>query len=341
MLRAVPRFSAILIGFTFLMVLRLAAQDTPAAPPATPPANPATTQPEGQTALKFKVIDLAGDVRAARVGESKYEKVKVGDEFPDNTKILTGSHSSVKFQIGDEEPYSCLMVESAGLCVISEAYKTLDTKKVRVGVGYGRVRAGVAEGGLKSDFTVDSPVATLSKRGTWGFTLFYERASDVFEIGLTDRGLVEAVRNTARDRREVRPGEHVTNAMRLWLDESKFKNVPVADVLGQSDILIAFNRLQTDGLGITGPGQGRDVFINLSDARAVGDFRSLIDRLGVQPAQMGQGQLRSEGFFGTGRGDDLLEVLIRENDPLAKSGGARPGRYTFRRDALADWRSRH
>lgn len=333
--RAAPRFW-VTLGFTALALGAgtVIAQDAPSAVP------PTATPPEGRATLKFKVIDVVGDVRYAQVGTTKYEKSKVGDEYPEMTKVLTGSHSSVKFQIGDEEPYSCLMIESAGLCVISEAYKTQDTKKVRVGVGYGRVRAGVAEGGLKSDFIVDSPVATLSKRGTWGFTLFYERATDVYEIGLTDRGLVEAIRSLSRESRELRPGEHVTNAMRLWLDESKFRNVPIADVLGQSDILIAFNRLQTDGLGITGVGQGREVFLNLNSAQAVGDFRSLLDRLGVRPASLGA-NLRSEGFFGSGRGDDLLEVLIHNNDPLAKSGGARPGRYQFRRDALADWMRRH
>ena len=55
------------------------------------------------------------------------------------------------------------------------------------------VRAGVAEGGLKSDFTIDSPVATLSKRGTWNFALYYERETERFEISLLDRGLVEAI----------------------------------------------------------------------------------------------------------------------------------------------------
>ena len=84
-------------------------------------------------------------------------------------------------------------------------------------MGYGRIRAGVAEGGLKSDFTVDSPIATLSKRGTWGFTLFYERDTDYFDIGLTDRGLVEAINKLTNERRMLNPKELVTSAMRAWL----------------------------------------------------------------------------------------------------------------------------
>ena len=215
---------------------------------------------------------------------------------------------------------------------------------MRVGVGYGRIRAGVAEGGLKSDFTVDSPVATLSKRGTWGFTLFYERDTDYFDIGLTDRGLVEAINKLTRERRTVNPKELVTSAMRMWLSQAQFeRNVSIVDILGQEDIDVAFNRLKQNGLGVLQPGGGEAVVLNLSNEMARGRFADLARR-SLPPMLLPPGTRRPaqpEGYFGTGRGDQLVEVLIETNNPLAQQGFAKPGRYKFRRAVLENWVRQH
>jgi len=315
-------------------------------PPARPVAAPATA-PAGQTGLKVKVIEMAGDVKWSPLDSKDWKPVKVGDEFPEQTQILTGLRSSAKLQIGDEEPYTVMLIDSVGRTIISEANKTADTKKVRVGVAYGRVTAGVAEGGLKSDFTVDSPVATLSKRGTWGFSLMYERGTDAFEIGLADRGLVEALNQITGERRTVQPKEAVTQAMRRWLDQARLvKNVAIVDVMGQSDVDVAFNRLQQDGLGVLNPGSGRGAVLDLSNVGAAGDFANLVERSLSNVPQVFDNQNRNpierpEGFFGTGRGDQLIEVLIDANSGLAQKGSARPGRLTFRRDALEGWLQRH
>jgi hypothetical protein len=237
-----------------------------------------------------------------------------------------------------------MLIEAVGKTILSEAYKTKDTKKVRVGVGYGRIRAGVAEGGLKSDFTVDSPVATLSKRGTWGFTLFYERDTDYFDIGLTDRGLVEAINKLTRQRRAVNPKELVTSAMRMWLSQAQFeRNVSIVDILGQGDIDVAFNRLQQNGLGVLQPGGGEAVVLNLSNEMARGRFADLARHYlpALPPPGGAQRPARPEGYFGTGRGDQLIEVLIEANNPLAQQGFAQPGRYKFRRAVLENWVRQH
>jgi hypothetical protein len=320
------------------------AQDQPPAEPAAvagQPADEQTPPADGKQPIMARVIEVRGDVKHAPLDSQDYEPCKLDDEYPERTKIITGVHSSVKLQIGDEEPYTCMLIEAVGKTVLSEAYKTADTKKVRVGVGYGRIRAGVAEGGLKSDFTVDSPVATLSKRGTWGFTLFYERDTDFFDIGLTDRGLVEAINRLTQQRRTVNPKELVTNAMRMWLDQAQFqRNVSIPDILGQGDIELAFNRLQQSGLGVLHPGEGRAVLLNLSNASARASFADAASRA-LPPQRLpidGIGQrLRAEGFFGTGRGDDLIPVMIEASNPLAQQGLAKPGRYSFRRAVLEGW----
>lgn len=49
--------------------------------------------------------------------------------------------------------------------VFSRTEQCYSTGTIRTYYGYGRLRAGCAEGGLMSDFTVDPPVCTLSVRG--------------------------------------------------------------------------------------------------------------------------------------------------------------------------------
>lgn len=332
------------VGLAWLIVSAAlaAAQTTQPAPPATP------TTPTDRTGIKARAIEVNGSVDWAPLESSEWKPVKLNDEFSEQTKFRTGVRSSLKLQIGDEEPYSCMMIDSVGKTVLSEAYKTSDTKKVRVGVGYGKVRAGVSEGGLKSDFTVDSPVATLSKRGTWGFSLYYERDTDAFEVGLTDSGLVDALSKISGDRRSVAPGQLVTQAMRRWLDQVQlFRNVPIADVLGQSDIEVAFNRLDSDGLGVTNVGSGRASVVNLRDQGTQQDFSRAIQNalltqaIGGDLNVIGGAPLRSEGFFGTGRGDQLIAFVVDARNPLASKGAMRPGTYRFRRDALEGWLKAH
>lgn len=302
----------------------------------------AATQPAAGEPIYARVIEVHGDVKHAPLDSAQWQPCRLDDRYPPQTKLLTGIRSSVKLQIGEEEPYTVLVVDSIGLTILSEAARTADTKRVRIGVGYGRVRAGVAEGGLESDFTVDSPVATLSKRGTWGFSLFYERATDSFQIALADRGLVEALNRLTSQRRQLNPGEYITEAMRAWMDEVKFQDVPIPDILGQGDIEIAYNRIDQDGLGVTDPGRGRSLLINLSNASARADFAQLLSRSlppppAVLPPPVQGPVLRPEGFFGTGRGDELIPLLIDANSALAQRGFARPGRYLLRRSAAENW----
>jgi hypothetical protein len=315
------------------------AQQRPASQPTTAPAE---TQP-----LTARVIEIHGDVQHATLDSSNWQPCKLDDEYPQETKIRTGLRSSIKLQIGRERPYTALLIESVGLTYISEAYKTTDSKRVRIGVGYGKIRAGVAEGGLKSDFTVDSPVATLSKRGTWNFGLSYERGTDRFQVFLLDQGLVDALNKLTGYRRALERGELVTQAMRRWLDQAQIlRNVPVPDILGQGDIEVAFNRIGQAGLGVTGPGQGRAVLINLSNSSASEEFARLIRRRlqplpGLPPLPGGLPRARPEGFFGTGRGDQLIDIMIDTGSSLSQNGFAKPGTYNFRRSALETWLQSH
>jgi len=310
-----------------------------------PPTTAPTTAPADRAPVSATVLEVQGDVHYAPLESTDWKPAQVGDAYPPETQIRTGIRSSIKLQIGDEEPYTALVVESAAKVVLSEAYKTSDTKRVRVGVGYGRVRAGVAEGGLKSQFTIDSPVATLSKRGTWNFGLFYERATDRFEVFLLDRGLVDVLNEITGQHRGLLPREAVTQAMRRWADEAQVRrNVPIPDLLGYGDLEVAFNRLRTDGLGVLDASGGRAVLIDLSNDLARQEFARLAEQqvpllnLGAVRPEV---RTRPEGFFGTGRGDELIRVMVESDSPLAKEGFARPGQYTFRRGAVEGWLREH
>jgi hypothetical protein len=300
-----------------------------------------TTQPAGRTPITARVLEVRGDVQHAPLDSNDFRPCQVDEEYPEQTVILTGVRSSVKFQIGDDDTYTALVIEPVSQTILSEAYKTADTKRVRIGVGYGRMRAGVAEGGLKSDFAVDCPVATLSKRGTWDFGLFYERGTDRFEMFLLDQGLVEALDKMNLQRRTLLPRELVTQAMRRWADQAQLlRNVPIQDALGQGDMEVAFNELQNSGLRVLNPEGGQAVLLDLSSSFAKQNFSELVrTQLPLAPITPGlvRTRVRPEGFFGTGRGDELVPLVIEANSPLAQKGFARPGKYTFRRSALENW----
>ena len=325
------------------------AQQQQTDPPTTPPAA-TTDQPAAevtkpapeQTPIISRVIEVRGDVQYASLGSDEWRACKVDDEYPQQTMVRTGIRSSIKLQIGDDDTYTAVVIESASKTVISEAFQSQGTKRVRVGVGYGRMRAGVVEGGLKSDFTVDSPVATLSKRGTWDFGLGYERGTDQFEIFLLDQGLVDAFNKVTGKHHAVLPREVVTQVMRRWANESQMlRNVPIPDYLGQGDIEVAFNRLRQDGLRVLDPQGGRTVLIDLSSAQAQQDFAQLaLSGLAANGGFPGHGVGRHkpvEGWFGTGRGDQLVPIMIAADSALSKKGAANEGTYRFRRSALESW----
>lgn len=329
-----------------------AAQTPPAGQSAAAPPAPATSGPADRRPVLAKVIEVRGDVQHAAIGSNDWSPCRLNEEYGEQTKIRTGLRSSIKFQIGQEPPYTALIVESVGLISLSELYKTEQTKRVRIGVGHGKIRAGVAEGGLKSEFTVDSPVATLSKRGTWNFGMAYERGTDRFEVFLLDSGLVDALHRLSGKSMELLPGQAVTEAMRAWLDEVQVReNVAVADLFGQEHMQVAFNTLDNSGLGVLGPGSGRAPLLNLSSGFAQRSFaQTLQTQLAQQGVPLPPGVLpggsnppaagpifRPEGFFGTGRGDELLEVTLDRQNELVRRGLAKPGRFLFRRSAVDGW----
>jgi hypothetical protein len=344
------REGLILLGVILGLSSPVFAQQADAAPQvdttptdATQPAAPADAQP-----IFARVIEVSGDVRYAPVDSTDWKPVELDMQLPEQTQIRTGLRSGVKFEVGSEAPFTALVIESVGKVLLSEAYRSSETKRVRIGVAYGKVRAGVAEGGLQSDFTVDTPVATLSKRGTWDFGVRYERP-DRFEFFLHEYGLIDVLNRLTGDVRTLQPGQRVTEAMRRWMVEARFgRTIPVSSILGQSNIELSFNQIRTNGLGITNLGGGQNIFVNLTNRSARRDFAGLVTNslqnssipfvLNPRRGSLTAGPLRRpEGFFGTGRGDQLIPVVIDSASSLAQRGYAQPGTYRIRRAALESW----
>jgi hypothetical protein len=331
--------SVAVAAFTAPGALAQTSATQPSAAPADAAAPMPASLPADAERVKARVIEKVGDAEHAPLGSDEWKPVERGQEYEEGVQIRTGVRSSVKLRLGDDDTYTAVVVDSLTRVSIAELWQTESVKRTRLDLGYGEVRGGVLEGGRKSDFTIENPTFTASKRGTWNFGVFYERGSERSEIFLLDRGLMEAIqRETGRAPRGVLPGERVTAAMRSFLDQAAIdKNVPVADILAQSDIEVAFSRLKNDGLGVTDPGQGRGALLDLTNESARARFAQLANHAILQ-AQAAGGRATAEGSFGTGRGGQLLITMtIQSDDLLVQSGAARPGQLKFRRQALEGW----
>ncbi len=244
-------FLAALLTCTLLAASPLAAQTDGAATQAAAAA-------EG-TPIEARVIDLKGRAQHAPVGSAvtdaqAWQPVQLNDVYPAGTLIRTSLSSQVTLQFGSEEPYTVVMVERMTLASIASLYKTATEKVSRVSVNYGAVRGGVSEGGLRSSFVVDSTVATLTKRGTWGFRLFVERGTGRYTISLADRGLVEALNNITRQRQALSPGQYVTQAMIRWVEQTSFDRlITMQDRFGLTVEEFRFKAFNDTGLAVLDP----------------------------------------------------------------------------------------
>lgn len=230
------------------------------------PAEAVSSMPEGAMQIEATVIEVKGRAQHAPLGTAvtdaaTWQDVQVNDRYPAGTLVRTGLGSHVTLQLGAEQPYTVVMVERMTLASIASLYKTEEEKVGRVHVNYGAVRGGVSEGGLRSSFVVDSTVATLTKRGTWGFRLFVERGTGRYDISLAERGMVEALNKITRDRQSVVSGQYVNQAMRRWVDQASFdRAVTLQDRFGVTNEEFQFKALYGGGLSVMDPAATANVY---------------------------------------------------------------------------------
>lgn len=277
------------------------------APSTAPAAGGAATQPATEP-MSARVIQLAGAASYALANPdgntSTWNPLKVGDVLPAGARVRTQLRARVVLAFGDD---TVVVIERATLASIDQFHRSADTKRVRLGLGHGTIRAGVAETTLRSDMTIETPTATLSKRGTMDFGISYEPSNRRFRIFLDKDGLVEAMKHTTNESRFVRPGQYVTEAMERWINSlSNERWIPVVDTYGLTDAETVFNRLNNSGLATLNPGAGGNILtISSRDFAGVvnGNQGPALNTTPLVTPSNGSGPIaRPEGNFGTGGG---------------------------------------
>jgi hypothetical protein len=282
--------------------------------------DPPADQPAQVEKLLATCDEVKGMVQYAPIGAKSTDRdawkpVKKGGRYGEGIQIRTGIRSSVIFFFGDD---TVVQIRRSTLAAIGEFHKTATTKKTRIGLDYGAVRAGVADtdrtGGLRSDFQIDSPTVTLSKRGTWDFELWVERGTGRYTARLADRGLVEVLNKLSGRRRQIARNQSVNQAMMNWVVTAKFqRQIVVADVLGQTaDELASYLQNSTGRTGLQPAGEpfGRQATSGTPSVAgpSVGDtlrrqaaLNALLGRRTRPPVHSGDGDFGTGSAFGSSK----------------------------------------
>ena len=257
------------------------------------PVDAQTTRPAEEKAeqLKARVVSVAGAASWAPAAASPTDKqawkaVQIGDEYDAGTQIKTSLRSAVVLTFGDD---TVVKIERMTLASIDQFHKSATTKTTRLGLGYGAVRAGVAEGALRSDFAVDSPVATLSKRGTDGIYFYQEPRTGRFVISLARAGELEILHRIRQQLRLLRRGENVTQRLLDFILRAQIDRNFNFFTGWLTNAELRFEMRNTTGLSILNPGKPflRQVTETVSAARR--------QRADSAPSQ----RQPAEAFFGT------------------------------------------
>ncbi|MFH0980098.1 MAG: hypothetical protein V2A79_00980 [Planctomycetota bacterium] len=299
------------------------------APPAMKPVGatdqPATQPAEGQD-LSAEVIEVRGVVERSTVAAGsadpaavKWAPVQQGEKLGGGTQIRTGLRAHVILRFGDN---TVVMIKRSTLAGIEQFYREANTETIRLGLGYGAVRGGTSEGPVRSDFVVDSTVATLAKRGTEGWEFWVEPYTGRFRVSLAESGLVEALEKLTDQRRLVRPHEYAdhSNIGAMWVKQDIFNRAVqffTAETITPSDS--DFSVDNPGGFGALGPGLGSETR-GFSGRRggglapgapdSSGVRQRLLDTLVLRPSFV----VRPEGNFGLG---PTFDVLVPETQRKA------------------------
>lgn len=279
--------------------------------PATAPADTATpsTQPAAiDEAFQATATKVVGTVLYAMAGPDgkpgEFKPVHEGDKLPAGAIIQTRLRSKVMLAFG---PDTVVLIDRVTMASIDQFHRTGDTKKVQLGLGHGLIRAAAVETTLRSDMTISSPVATLSKRGTLDFGMRYEPGTGRYTVFLNQEGLVELLDWLHDVRRSVEPGQYVTQALLTWIETRTLdRYVPVTDNWGLTQAESEFAaRWGSQGIGVTQPGSGFNSFTSNFQGSNQGIGGQGQRVLSPTPVILPTGPRlinRPEGNFGTGPG---------------------------------------
>jgi hypothetical protein len=296
-----------------VFTLLLGSAETVLAQPA-PATAPATTQPD-DAALPAVVQQVQGKVFYEAPGQAgTWQPVKVGDRLMPGTRIRTMFRSSVIFTLSDT---TVVKVDKVTVMRINDARRTAEAERVRIGLEYGEVRAGVAEREIRSDFTIDSPNATLARRGTHDFGIYSERMTRRFTVSLAGDGLVQALNHLSNQYRTVYARQQVTEAMVRWINQAKFDwfvSIQPTEGMTSLEQSVAANQ-GGSGRGVLDP--GASIQINtVVDGNAGLNLQTALEDAGLPFEMTVPGRLFNQaGSFGLG-GATPLDGLVKDQPLL-------------------------
>lgn len=304
-MRATMRSIILLPVFVLLSMELGAAQAQTSQPtkvqPTTAPADDATRDSASARVQKVEGKATYSILQADGAYGPK-QPIKTGDLLAPGTRIETGLRARVVLVFGDN---TVVMIDRITLASIDQFRKTSDHQQISLGLGHGVVRAGAAETTLRSDMVIQTPTATLSKRGTFGIQLEYEPSTGHFRAALSESGVIAILNRLTNQERTVFPGQHVTDAMARWIDTAKFEHwVPVQDIFGLTPGETRFNAFLNTGPGVSQVGGGS--LVNLQAGRDNGNAlstatiegRAALSTPAVVPAGSVPRLTRTEGNFG-------------------------------------------
>lgn len=209
-------------------------------------------------------MTVVGNVLYAMPGADgkpgEFKPVKEGDKLPAGAIIQTRLRSKVVLSFG---PDTVVLIDRVTMASIDQFHRTGDTKKIQLGLGHGLIRAAAVETTLRSDMTISSPVATLSKRGTLDFGMRYEPGTGRYIVFLNEEGLVELFDWLRDARRTIGPGQYVTQALLSWIQTRTLDNyIPITDPWGITSREFQWNAHFGKGVAVVEPGAGIDSFLS-------------------------------------------------------------------------------
>jgi len=257
------RTTGILAVLLTIAAIGIAQADTP----------PAASKPAGDDgSLRYEVTLVEGGVRYGNADKCDplksegWTKAKKGDQLGAGLIIHVPLRSKIKLVARPETPPTVILIESSSLITISDLHLKNNVATSRIKLGYGAIRAGVAEGGTRSDMEIESPVATLSKRGTDIFRFEYHDGRYMMSLSDQGRGMLQAIQNQmgafqgGQFSRYVTAGQFVTQRMLRAIDNLKFdRNIGMNDQFGLTGNDQLFTLLNDHGLGFLLPPGNRPV----------------------------------------------------------------------------------
>lgn len=310
-------------------------------------ADEPSSKPSGET-LRYEVVQVEGKVRvgpetdeALNTNAPGWFSPKVGDRLGGGIQIRVPLRSKIKLVAMPADPPTVLLIESASTISISElAYKD-GAAKSRIKLGYGAIRAGVSEGGTRSDMEIEAPSATLSKRGTDIFRFEYHDGRFMMSLTEQGRGMLQAIQNQSGYQngqlsRFVTAGQFVTQQLMRAIDNVQFdRQINVNDQFGLSGNDKLFTLINDHGLGFLLPAGLKPINIidgNRDGNQPLGDPQNINNQTNqnnpltqlVRPTPIVPG-----GDFGIGQG---RLPIIRDTLQKRLNSGAEMGRLFFKRD---------